>query len=325
MLKRIACSVLICTYNRAALLQNTLESLCRQTLNADEFEVIVLDDGSGDETRNIATAFESRLTLRYAYQSNSGLASARNHALLLSQGEIVLLLDDDAIASPELLEEHGKTHRMYPQDNFAVLGYTSLAPELAADPVMHFATEVGRFLFSYLDIQHGQVLGFSNFCGGRSSCKRKFLLQHGIFNPVFRFGCEDIELAYRLTKHNLRVVYNAHGVTTMVRPYSFDQFCERLIKQGRSNFVFSQLHSDPEVQAWTEVDDIRKWGLLGPVYETFRKSGRELDAVVRYKQQIEMVTEQDLRVLHEAFWVAFRASKIKGMAEAAMECHQLDP
>jgi hypothetical protein len=150
-------------------------------------------------------------------------------------------------------------------------------------------------------------------------------LQHGIFNPVFRFGCEDIELAYRLTKHNLRVVYNAHGVTTMVRPYSFDQFCERLIKQGRSNFVFSQLHSDPEVQAWTEVDDIRKWGLLGPVYETFRKSGRELDAVVRYKQQIEMVTEQDLRVLHEAFWVAFRASKIKGMAEAAMECHQLDP
>jgi glycosyltransferase involved in cell wall biosynthesis len=319
MVNPVVCSVLVCTYNRAALLQNTLESLCRQTLNAGEFEVIVVDDGSEDETRDMATAFEPRLNLRYAYQRNSGLASARNHALFLSRGEIVLLLDDDDVASPKLLEEHGKTHRMYPQDNFAVLGYTSLTPEIAADPVMHFATEVGRFLFSYPDIQHGQVLGFSHFWGGRSSCKRKFLLQYGIFNPIFRFGCEDIELAYRLSKHDFRVVYNGHAVTTMIRPYSFDQFCERLIKQGRSNFVFSQLHSAPEVRDWTEVDDINKWDLLGPAYETFRKSGRQLDAVVRYKQQTGMVTEEDLRLLHEAFWVAFRASKIKGMAEYALQ------
>jgi glycosyltransferase involved in cell wall biosynthesis len=319
MSKPVLCSVLVCTYNRAALLRDTLQSLCRQTLNADEFEVIVLDDGSRDETREIATAFGSRLMLRYAYQRNAGLASARNHALFLSQGEIILLLDDDDVASPELLEEHIKTHRAYPQDNFAVLGYTSLSPEIAADPVMHFVTEVGRFLFSYVDIQHGQRLGFSYFWGGRSSCKRRFLLQHGIFNPVFRFGCEDIELAYRLSKHNLVVVYNAHAVTTMVRPYSFDQFCERLIKQGRSNFVFSRLHSDPEVQAWTEVDDMKKWDLLGRAYVAFRKSGRELDSLVRCKQQIGMVTEQDMGLLHEAFWVAFRASKVKGMVEAAAE------
>ncbi len=315
--KPVGCSVLVCTYNRAVLLRNTLESLCRQTLNAGQFEVIVLDDGSTDDTREVAIGFESRLRLRYAYQRNSGLASARNHALFLSQGEIVLLLDDDDVASPELLQEHGKVHRAYPQDNFAVLGYTALAPEVAADPVMHFATRVGRFLFSYVDIQHGQVLGFSYFWGGRSSCKRRFLLQHGIFNPVFRFGCEDIELAYRLHKHDFRVVYNARAVTTMTRPYSFDQFCERLIKQGRSNFVFSRLHGDPEVRAWTEVDDIKKWQKLEPLYQIFRKSGRELDAVVRCKQQIGMVREEDWQMLHEAFGVAFRASKIKGMAEAA--------
>jgi glycosyltransferase involved in cell wall biosynthesis len=317
-MKPVSCSILVCTYNRAPLLQNTLESLCQQKLSADEFEVIVVDDGSEDETRSIANAFASRLNFRYAYQRNSGLASSRNHALFLSQGDIVLLLDDDDVASPELLEEHCKTHRAYPQDNFAVLGYTSLAPEVAADPVMHFVTQVGCFLFSYRDIQHGQILGFSHFWGGRSSCKRRFLLQHGVFNPIFRFGCEDIELGYRLSKHNLRVVYNFHALTTMIRSYSFDQFCERLIKQGRSNFVFSELHSDLEVRAWTEVDDIKKWDLLGPVYETLCKSGRELDALVRYKRQMGIVTEQDQQLLHEAFWAAFRSSKIKGMAEAAL-------
>src|SRR5579871_4777862 len=317
------CSVLVCTYNRAALLRNTLESLCLQTLNA--FEVIVVDDGSEDETREVVRGFESRLRLRYAYQRNAGLASARNHALFLSQGKVVLLLDDDDVASPSLLEEHSRTHRAYPHDNFAVLGYTSLAAEVAVDPVMHFATRVGHFLFSYPDIQHGQILGFSYFWGGRSSCKRSFLLQHGIFNPIFRFGCEDIELAYRLSKHNFRVVYNAHAITTMIRPYSFDQFCERLIKQGRSNFIFSQLHRDREVRDWSEVDDIKKWELLGPLYQIFRKSGRELDAAVRYKQQIGMATEEDWQMLHEAFWVAFRASKIKGMAEAArtFECNEV--
>src|ERR1022692_5150453 len=177
MVKPVVCSVLVCTYNRAALLQNTLESLCRQTLNAGEFEVIVVDDGSEDETRDMATAFEPRLNLLYAYQRNSGLASARNHALFLSRGEIVILLDDDDVADRELLAEHLGTHKAHPQDHIAVLGYTDLTPEIATDPLMHFVTEDGAFLFSYADIRHGQFLGFPYFWGGRSSCKRRFLLQ----------------------------------------------------------------------------------------------------------------------------------------------------
>ena len=101
----------------------------------------------------------------------------------LSQGDIVLMQDDDDIASRSLIEEHVKTHGRYQQDNFAVLGYTSLDNQIVSDPVMHFVTEVGKFLFSYSDIEPGQVLDFSYFWGGRSSCKRRFLVDHGIFNP----------------------------------------------------------------------------------------------------------------------------------------------
>ncbi|MGC2108022.1 MAG: glycosyltransferase family A protein [Candidatus Korobacteraceae bacterium] len=324
-MKPILCSVLICTFDRAILLQHTLESLCSQMLGPGNFEVIVVDDGSQDWTPEMVRSFESRLNLRYAYQRNSGLASARNHALFLSQGRIVLFLDDDDIAGPELLSEHLETHGAYPQDNFAVLGYTKLAPEIAADPVMHFTTEIGKFLFSYPDIQDGQALGFAHFWGGRSSCKRRFLLQHGVFNAIFRFGCEDIELAYRLSKYDLRVIYNSRAQTSMVRAFSFDQFCDRLIRQGRSNFVFSQLHPDPQVQAWTEVNDLAKWEVIEPVYGTLRKSGREVDAVVRLKEKLHLPANEDRRLLYECYWTAFRASKIKGMSEAAIEAGYCKP
>ena len=75
----------------------------------------------------------------------------------------------------------------------------------------------GLLLFSYPNLKHGDVLDYTYFWGGCSSCKRKFLIEYGVFNPVFRFGCEDIELAYRLSKSNLKVVYNARAVSTMVR------------------------------------------------------------------------------------------------------------
>ena len=312
-------SVLVCTYNRADLLKRTLESLCHQTLDKSLFEVIIVDDGSQDSTREIALSFESRLPLCYAYQRNSGVASARNHALFRSRGDFVFFLDDDDIATPTLLEEHVRTHQLYSEDSFSVLGYTDLASEIACDPVMHFVTEVGKFLFSYSDIQCGQILDFSYFWGGRLSCKRRFLLEYGTFNSIFKFGCEDIELGYRLSKYGMRVLYNSRAVTTTVRPITYDQFCERLIKQGRSNFVFSQLHSESEVRAWTEVDDLDKWPLLEPVYEIFRKSGRDLDSIFRCKQRIGIDTAEDRSLLHEAYWLAFQASKIKGMADAAYE------
>ena len=318
MARRHLCSVLLCTYNRSALLERTLESLCEQTHCNENFEVIVMDDGSVDDTRSVSESFKVRLPLRYVYQRNSGLASARNHALFHASGDILLLLDDDDIAHPELIEEHVRVHNLYPEDNYAVLGFTDLAPEIAADPLMHFVTRVGKFLFSYPDLEPGQVVDFSYFWGGRSSCKRRFLLDWGIFDPAFRFGCEDIELSFRLSRQGFKVVYNPCAITTMVRPYSFDGFCNRLIKQGQSNYVFSRFHNEAIVRAWTEIEDIRKWAVIEPAYEFICKSGRDLDQLYRLKLSLGMVTAEDTGLLHEAYWNAFRASKIKGMAERAM-------
>src|SRR3954463_5225145 len=116
-------SVVICTFNRAPLLDQVLDSLCRQTLPEYDFEVVIINDGSADDTEVVAASYASRLPLRYAYQRNAGLASAKNHGLFASRGDVVLFLDDDDIAKETLLEEHVKTHTEFPDDRYAVLGY----------------------------------------------------------------------------------------------------------------------------------------------------------------------------------------------------------
>jgi hypothetical protein len=308
-------SAILCTFNRAELLSQTLESILGQTLDRSNFELIVIDDGSMDDTRKVVESFERRLPLRYAYQANAGLASAKNHGIYCSRAPLLLFLDDDDFCSLTLFEEHLKTHKHHPDNHFAVLGYTALDPTLARKLLLRYATEVGCYLFSYPDLKHGDVLDYTYFWGGRSSCKRKFLIEYGVFNPVFRFGCEDIELGYRLSKHNLKVVYNARAVSTMVRDISFDAFCSRLIRQGESEYVFSQLHPDAEVQKWTEmIGAEEEWQRIESVYEAVVRSAKELDRIANLK--LEMGLELDditTDLLHRAYRNAFRACKLKGI------------
>ena len=310
-------SVIICTYNRADLLNMSLESLTRQTLSKDKFEVILIDDGSSDHTKDVSSAFHSVLPLKYFYQNNAGLASARNHGIFAARGEILLFLDDDDIATPSLIEEHMKTHQKYPGENFAVLHYTTWAPHISVTPLMHFITEVGCFLFAYPHIKHGDILDYKNFWGGRTSCKRSFLLNHGIFNPVFKFGNEDTEIGYRLSRYNLRVVYNANAIAYMIRPIDFEGFCQRLIKQGKSNYICSTLHHDKEVQEWCEVAGVAdKWKEIKLRYKALMISARELDKIALSKLEFGFsVDEPTRRLLYHAYWQAFQACKVKGLME----------
>jgi glycosyltransferase involved in cell wall biosynthesis len=109
-------SVVICTYNRCRLLLSTLASLRRQTLNYDQFEVIVVDNGSSDGTlhtvqRYVNAGANLHLTpediwhVSCLYEAHNGLAYARNCALRAAIGEIVVFIDDDVLVDPYYLEK----------------------------------------------------------------------------------------------------------------------------------------------------------------------------------------------------------------------------
>jgi glycosyltransferase involved in cell wall biosynthesis len=99
-------SVIVASHNRGDLLLRCLRSLAEQTAAADSFEVIVADDGSEDDTATLAEGFESPYPLRVLRLPKSGHAAAQNAALEQARAPRCLLLDDDMIASPELVEAH---------------------------------------------------------------------------------------------------------------------------------------------------------------------------------------------------------------------------
>jgi glycosyltransferase involved in cell wall biosynthesis len=311
-------SVVLCTYNRSTFLQMALASLADQTLDRDSFEVVVIDDGSSDTTREVADSFAGRLPLRYFYQKNAGLAAGKNHGIYAAKGRILFFFDDDDIATPRLLEEHLRSHQQHADESYAVLNYTTWSPRLKVSPLMRFITDVGCFLFSYPNIRHGSVLDYTYFWGGRSSCKRSFLIEHGIFNPIFRFGCEDIELGYRLSHHGLKVVYNAAAVTYMVREVNLDDFYRRLLRQGRSQYHFSSMYDDHRVAEWCEtIGAEEKWRVMAPVYDAMVKSTQNLERIVHEKLlhglEFDSLTR---KLLYQAYWWTFRATKIMGIMEA---------
>src|SRR5438094_637239 len=251
-----AISVIIPTFNRSAMLADTLESFAAQSLPKNRYEVIVVDDGSKDATREVCRDFASRIELKYLHIDNSGTSAAKNTGVLASRGKILLFFDDDDIADHRLLEEHLKAHEHHQAENIAILGYTTWAPTLSVTPLMRYVTDIGGFLFAYGGLKDGQMLDFTYLWAGRCSCKRSFLAKHGVFNRQFRApGIEDIELGYRLSKFGLRVVFHRAAVSYMTRAVTFDEFCERCERQGEALFLFSQLHDDPIVQQYCQLAD----------------------------------------------------------------------
>lgn len=99
-------SIIICTHNRAHLLRRTLRSLTRQAHFPERYEVVVVDDGSVDDTAHLCETMRSELpNLRYIPMgANGGLAGARNRGIEVSAGDYVLFTDDDCIVAENWVE-----------------------------------------------------------------------------------------------------------------------------------------------------------------------------------------------------------------------------
>lgn len=311
-------SAILTTHNRASLLPQVLEGLRQQTIDPSRFEIIAIDDGSTDESRMVLEAWTKLLPLRIFHQRASGLAAAKNLGVFTAQAPIIVFLDDDDVAAPGLLAAHLAVHLEQPDLGVAVLGYTDLAPEVSKLPLMRHVTEIGCQLFSYGWIKPRQVLGHTEFWGGRSSCKRALLVRHGVFHPDFKFGCEDIELGFRLLRHGLRVVYEPRARATMIRSITFDQFCGRSYRQGRSQYRFATLHQNLEVRTYCEIDAaLEAWEMRWQDYAGMLRWTKKLEAMTIARQMAQLPIHNLLQQqLDAAYKDAFFLTRAKGVADA---------
>jgi len=105
---RPAISVVVTTHQRADLLARCLAALLAQEA-APPYEIVVVDDGSRDGTRDLAALLDPRV--RYHWQENAGRAAARNKGLELAEGPLLVYVDSDVFVVPGFLAAHAAAHR----------------------------------------------------------------------------------------------------------------------------------------------------------------------------------------------------------------------
>lgn len=208
-------SVIVPTYNRIDKLPRCLESIENQTLSDLEYEIIVVDDGSTDETASFLKqhALENKKNFRYISQKNSGPATARNSGIKIARGWIIWITGDDYILNPDCLQHHLDWHEnKYPNENIAVLGFSTWHPDAEVSEIMHWV-EHGGFQFFYDTIKHDTGISFFNFITCNISFKRSFFEKHGPFCVDFPKAMgEDTDLGIRFALGGMRFIYNQKAI-----------------------------------------------------------------------------------------------------------------
>jgi glucosyl-dolichyl phosphate glucuronosyltransferase len=268
-------SIIIPTLNRASLLRRALESLVTQTYSTGKFEVIVVDNGSLDDTKGVCRDFESLFnTLKYIYEARPGLHVGRHAGLKIAEGEILVYCDDDIRAFSTWIEGIAES---FQNSSIALVGGKILPDFGAKSPEwfdkLWWQTPWGHALGWYSLLDFGDnVLEISPeyVWGCNFSIRKTTLLEVGGFHPdsmpseLIRFrGDGETAVSMSIKEKGYHALYNPkasvyHFVSK--ERMTLDYLYTRAFAQGvsdsyseiRANRTLSGLktcgHTDNEVQ-----------------------------------------------------------------------------
>jgi len=205
-------SIVIPTFNRCELLKRILLELEKQCLS-EHAEVLVVDDGSTDSTVNMLglLTHSTSLALWYAsFKDNGGPARARNAALGMARGKIILIIGDDILPADDFVSRHLKWHEKHPSEFDAVLGYVTWPDDLKPSSFMKWMEHGGRrYFFNFQDMQSNHQIDSNFFYTSNVSLKTALLFRTSLFDESFPFASqEDLELGYRLGKCGMRLYFD---------------------------------------------------------------------------------------------------------------------
>jgi glycosyltransferase involved in cell wall biosynthesis len=198
-------SIIIPTYNRRERLTELLESLAAQVGLTQRYEVIVVDDGSTDDTEAVAAmAFPYRL--RYFRQVNQGDAAARNTGAQHSQADLLVFFDDDILVAPDFLCHLVEAHACYP--NSVIVGTAHLWLENDAPPAGVWpATANGESPVT--------PISFAEVCSNNMSLQREAYFAIGMMSNLGFAGSSiwcDVDFAYRAYERGMRFYRSTKAV-----------------------------------------------------------------------------------------------------------------
>lgn len=234
-------TVQLSTHNRLTLLKLVLQQLFVQTLHKEEYEIVLVDDGSTDGTEEWVRSIEVPIQFTYIRQEKDCLAVARNKGIRAAKGEYILFIDDDVLPHEDLLIEHLRFHDKYPKS--VVKGWVNHVDTLEIPKDPKFTS---------------QDISTAFFWTSNVSVKREYLFTAGLFDEAFReYGWEDLELGYRLRKLGLKCRFNKKAVAFHYKRKLVAKDMPSLLKQaeskGRTAIIYVQKHHNMRVQLATGV------------------------------------------------------------------------
>ena len=238
-------SVVIPTYNRRPILEQCLDALEHQQLDGalDQYEVVVVDDGSTDGTPDWLRQHQARFShVRLIEQEHGGPAAGRNRGVDHAKGDVIVFIDSDLVVTPSFLACHAKAlerHWMSAGDRLAFT-YGAVVNTANFD---HPTTERHKL----------RDLSWAYFATGNVAIDRMVLEESGLFDTGFRlYGWEDLELGERLRRMGVRLIKCPEAVGYHWHPaLSLDQI-PRLIEvegeRARMGLVFYRKHPTRRVR-----------------------------------------------------------------------------
>jgi glycosyltransferase involved in cell wall biosynthesis len=214
-------SIQLCTYNRAQLLERVLAACFDQTLSPDAYEVVLVNDGSQDDTPAAIERAQRLATCRFTVvnQPNAGLAKARNAGIALCTGERIAFIDDDVLPTPVFAAEHLRSDERH--GDVVVRGAVINTESFDAlpAPVWTLANySANWFWTSNVSVRRARL----DAVGGR-------------FDESFsEYGWEDIELGLRLRAIGTKAVFNRRAVAFHWKPRPTGTNVAGMLRQVRA-------------------------------------------------------------------------------------------
>jgi glycosyltransferase involved in cell wall biosynthesis len=224
-------SVVVATYNGGRTLRNCLESLTR--LNYRDYEVIVVDDGSTDETSKIAADFPS---VKYVRQTNQGLSAARNAGIRAATGEIVAFTDDDCRADEDWL--YYLVNDLLRSDFAGIGGHNFLPPEDSPIAAAVVVSPGGPAHVMLTDREAEHIPG----------CNMAFykwaLGEIGGFDPIFRKAGDDVDVCWRLQDSHLKIGFSPAGFVWHYRRSTVNAYLKQQSGYGEAEALLIGKHPE---------------------------------------------------------------------------------
>ncbi len=252
-------SVIVPTYNRSKTLEKCLQALAEQTFPAGQFEVIVCDDGSTDDTPEVVKNFKAPFKLSYVRQDNAGPAKARNRGLEKARGQFVLFINDDTILDKEALHQHHQTHLAHPGEKISVLGTFEFPEEYRKTILVQLINE-NDLLFEYNKMQPGGYHAYNYFYTCNLSVPLQAVMDVGMFDETFDGpAAEDIDLGYRLHYNGYRLLYQPECKSIHDHPVTLDGFCRTHKVRGYGQMTLASKYSELNYWQKMSADQLQRW------------------------------------------------------------------